>query len=408
MTFEGWREQARAYASAGIEPQQLMWADSQDTLFEPPLITNAKPVRVPKEFLELAGLVALHREEKKWSLLYRVLYRLTHGEKELLLIEIDDDVRQLTLMRKEVTRDMHKMKAFVRFRKVGEDYIAWHRPDHLIVERMAPWFVARFGAMRWTILTPDRTAHWDTNGLRLGPGARRSDAPDGDALEELWKSYYAAIFNPARVNVKAMVKELPIRHWATLPEAELIPGLLADASRREQTMCAIERQSAAPYIPAEKELPVLREAVQGCRGCDLWETATQAVFGEGPQDASLMFVAEQPGDQEDRRGRHLSVRQGRSSIELCRRRYPTRARLRYQRGEAFSLRGKGKAPHPSNRYEVTGSGLPALVGSGTRLVRPKLVVAMGRTAALSVIGREVRLLQERGKILKATGMLRPR
>ena len=137
-------------------------------------------------------------------------------------------------MQKAVTRDVHKMKAFVRFRRVessddSENYIAWHRPDHRIVRLAAPFFARRFKGMNWTILTPDESVTWDQNDLHYGPGVPASEAPDDDVLEELWKTYYASIFNPARVKVATMKREMPVRHWPTLPEAELIEELLQQA-----------------------------------------------------------------------------------------------------------------------------------------------------------------------------------
>ncbi len=98
--------------------------------------------------MELAKIVALHRDERRWALLYRVLYRITHEERDLLKIDIDDDVRELRLMEKAVRRDMHKMTAFVRFRRVAgsepEQFVAWHRPDHYIVEQMGPLVCGAF------------------------------------------------------------------------------------------------------------------------------------------------------------------------------------------------------------------------------------------------------------------------
>jgi DNA polymerase len=238
--FVSFRATARTLLAAGVPPDQVAWGDS---LFasSPDLPNEANPVAVPRDFLQLAETVALHRDPVKWPLLYRVLYRLTHGERNLLKVDVDDDVRALLLMEKALRRDVHKMTAFVRFRRVRdaepEYFVAWHRPDHYIMERMAPWFRNRFGSFRWSILTPDRSAHWDLANLTFGPGVPRSDAPDEDALEDLWRDYYRSIFNPARVKVKAMKAEMPVRHWATLPETQIIGNLLdhwelADGSRR--------------------------------------------------------------------------------------------------------------------------------------------------------------------------------
>src|SRR5690606_32641675 len=112
--------------------------------------------------------------------------------------------------------------------------------------------------------------------------------------------------------------EMPVKYWRNLPEAELIPSLIRTARDREQKM--LEREASQPpsrhlrqaarsaETAAGGARPVAslaeaREEVQACRRCPLHEMATQAVFGEGPARADVMFVGEQPGDQEDLAGR---------------------------------------------------------------------------------------------------------
>jgi uracil-DNA glycosylase len=245
QTFEGWRDAARRFIAADVAPSEVRWSDDlqQTTLFEQQLLpqTQAAPFTVPKEFIELARSVACHRDASRWNLLYRTLWRLLHGQPHLLQITTDDDIYALHQMQKAVSRDVHKMKAFVRFRKVideegNENYIAWHRPDHRIVRLAAPFFSRRFQAMNWSILTPDESVVWDQQTLQYGPGVPASQAPDGDALEELWKTYYASIFNPARVKIAMMKREMPVRHWPTLPEAALIDELLEQAPGRLAAM----------------------------------------------------------------------------------------------------------------------------------------------------------------------------
>ena len=136
-------------------------------------------------------------------------------------------------MAHQVTRDQHKMKAFVRFRTIerGDDqpplHVAWFEPDHHIVEATAPFFARRFAQMHWSILTPLRSVSWDGTELHFGPGASRDDAPDADAGESLWLTYYRSIFNPARLKLAMMRKEMPTRYWKNLPEATLIQPLSA-------------------------------------------------------------------------------------------------------------------------------------------------------------------------------------
>jgi DNA polymerase len=136
-------------------------------------------------------------------------------------------------MAKAVRRDIHKFHAFVRFRRSEFDdkeiFIAWHEPRHFTVELAAPFFARRFGAMYFSILTPKGCAHWDLDRLTFSPAVDRSFAPAQDEAEDFWLLYYRSIFNPFRLKTNAMKRELPVRHWPTLPEAVLIPELIRDA-----------------------------------------------------------------------------------------------------------------------------------------------------------------------------------
>ena len=209
-------------------------------------------------------------------------------------------------MRKAIRNDIHKMRAFVRFRRVMQDdieqYVAWYRPDHYILGANERFFVERFGAMHWAILTPDGSLVWDTQQVRYGPGVPRSEAPAEDELEDLWRAYYASIYNPARRNLDAMRAQLPVRRWQDLPESRLIPELVRLSPGRVESMIDARPASASEFIPRDADLPLLREAVHHCRACELCALATQPVFGEGPPDARILVVGEQPGDEEDHTG----------------------------------------------------------------------------------------------------------
>ena len=116
--FASWREEARRLLGAGVGPEDVQWNGG---LFAETLAARpAARFSIPQEFLSIARNVS-HRDENRWALLYRVLWRLTHGERNLLRILVDDDVRELRLMAGAVGRDMHKMTAFVRFRRVESE-----------------------------------------------------------------------------------------------------------------------------------------------------------------------------------------------------------------------------------------------------------------------------------------------
>lgn len=316
--FKEWRDKARQLLHAEIEPSHIVWNDlpQQDNLFghtveqEIPEVVHATPLNVPAEFLKLAEIVSLHRSSERFHLLYTMLWRLVHEEKNLLKILSDPLTNKLMLMHKSIQRDVHKTKAFVRFRQTVDEqgnahYIAWHKPDHYSLRLSAPFFQRRFEVMKWTILTPDESVYWDGEHLHFGPGASVHEAPKGDHMEMLWKEFYRAIFNPARIKIKAMKKEMPVRHWATLPEASIIPELLAEAPERVQKMIAHQEGhalSAIDFMPAKRDLLSLRAAAQSCKGCPLHCEATQTVFGSGPEHARLVLVGEQPGDEEDKAG----------------------------------------------------------------------------------------------------------
>ena len=232
----------------------------------------------------------------------------------------DPLIDRLEKLAKEVRRDVHKMHAFVRFREVGQPdgttrFIAFFEPDHHIVRHTAGFFVRRFTNMRWSILTPELSIHWDGETLSEGPGATRSEAPGGDPLEAMWKTYYASIFNPARLKVGAMLKEMPKKYWRNMPETSFVQPLIASARNRELEMIdrAAAKEGLKEASEAERRIEpggnlrqsweALFKEARGCTRCDLYKHATQTVFGEGPLDASIMFVGEQPGEQEDVAGR---------------------------------------------------------------------------------------------------------
>ncbi len=269
-TLAGWREAARALLAAETPPHDVLWsgegeAPLLDGLEEAPTRASGddpedahgQARRVPRALLELVEAAACFRDPERWALFYRLVWRVTHGERHLLQVASDPDVHRLLRMEKAVRREIHKMHAFVRFRAVRAEgeaepcYVAWFEPEHPVVERATPFFAQRFAAMRWSILTPERCAHWDGEALAFTPGLPRSAAPDADELEELWRTYYAHTFNPARLRPSAMRAEMPKRYWRNLPEAALIPELVHGAPSRVRRMIeAAEPESTGRTRPA--------------------------------------------------------------------------------------------------------------------------------------------------------------
>jgi uracil-DNA glycosylase family protein len=155
--------------------------------------------------------------------------------------------------------------------------------------------------------------------------------------------------------------------------------------------------SAAEYIPEKPTLTRLRAAAAACRGCDLYKHATQTVFGEGTAHAPLMLVGEQPGDLEDRQGRPFVGPAGKLLHDALRAAgidendaYVTNAVKHFK----FVERGKRRIHAPPKRTEVKACmpWLEAEIGA----VHPRLVVALGATAAKALLGPAFRVTESRG------------
>jgi DNA polymerase len=233
--FASWRIAARGLLEENVAPDEIIWTSGeQASLFNEGGKGTGRGFAVPRSFLKLAADAACYDDDAKWPLLYRILFRIKHEDRNLLSIESDEDMRHALMMQKAVKRDIHKFHAFVRFRTVDVDgeeiYTAWHEPQHWTVEEATPFFARRFGAMRWSILTPKGCAHWDLKELTFSPAVTRDHAPQEDATEEFWLTYYRSIFNPFRLSLKTMKQEMPVRHWQTLPEAALIREMVRETN----------------------------------------------------------------------------------------------------------------------------------------------------------------------------------
>ncbi|WP_375397116.1 UdgX family uracil-DNA binding protein [uncultured Sphingomonas sp.] len=402
--FTGWRDAVRALVIAGVAPDQVTWqvGETASDLFgdgSPPAGTPVGAFSVPRAFIDLARNAILHHDPERFALLHRLLTRL--GDRPRLLDDQADPlVRTAEALAKAVRRDIHKMRAFVRFREMADDagarYVAWFEPEHHIVRANAGFFVERFAAMRWSILTPGLSIHWDGAMLGEGPGATKRDAPDGDPVEDVWRTYYASIFNPARVKVAAMLKEMPRKYWKNMPETTLVPQLIASAQAREAGMVQAARVKAGSNV--EGAWAALRDEAAACTRCPLHRQATQTVFGEGPVDAAMMFVGEQPGDQEDLAGQPFVGPAGQVFDRALAEAGVDRARIYVSNAVKhfkFEQRGKRRIHAKPNGPEI--DACRWWIEQEVMLVRPQVTVALGATAARSLLGRTVTIGRERGR-----------
>jgi len=425
-TVAAWREAARALALADVPAEAVVWrvGSGGGDLFatQRPALPDALP-GAPNQTLSLprtavSGLktALCHSDPERFARAYGILLRLvagtlTWGERR------DRPMHTLLAQEKAVRRDIHKMHAFVRFRELPAEgprrrFGAWFEPDHPIVEAASPFFARRFGDMDFTIATPTLTARFMDGALTFTE-TEDTARPPADATEDLWRAYFVSIFNPARLKPKAMQAEMPKKYWSNLPEAALIKDLVRTAAPRANAMraslptepprrAAVARQMAARPLPpevAEDSLPALRRAAEACTRCPLHRDATQTVFGEGPTDAALMLVGEQPGDQEDLAGRPFVGPAGKLLDAALAEAGLNRAALYLTNAVKhfkFAPRGKRRIHQRPEPGEV--ATCRAWLEGEVARVAPRLLVALGATAAHALTGDGTALLKRRGTI----------
>jgi DNA polymerase len=205
----GFREEARALLAHQVPPEAVHWhtaeAQNSDQFADPAAadhrgrgIPKAASAIVPASFLRLCEVVVLHNDPERFALLYRLLWRLVH-EPGLRNNPVDPDMLHAHQMGQAVRRDLHKMKAFLRFRPIHDGgsepiQLAWFEPTHHIVEAIGPWFAKRAPAMRWAIVTPDRSVEYDGRQLHFAPGLPRAQAPAPEASDDTWRTCYYNVF----------------------------------------------------------------------------------------------------------------------------------------------------------------------------------------------------------------------
>ena len=479
VDWPGFSRAVRALRAESIAPEHVRWRVGgdqglADDLFDPAVERGAgelpagPALALPRSFVDAAREVFLHVDPSRWPLIHRLALRIA-DDAQAWLDPLHDDRLQFERFHREVRREIHKMHAFVRFRRLEDPqagrfddaferdldaafdrealrqpvrHVAWFEPAHHVLEAAAPFFARRFATMRWAILTPRASVEWDGRALAFGPGARREDAPAADAGEALWLAYYRSIFNPARMKVAMMKKEMPVRFWKNLPEAAAVPELLAQAPQRQQRMVdagglARSRRRGQVTVagrgepadlgagdapgtshehdasdallvgaPMTMTLDALARHVGRCRDCPGADAATQAVFGEGRAGARVMIVGEQPGDLEDLRGQPFQGPAGQLLRAAMRELgWPSDALYLTNAVKHFhhELRGKRRLHKTPGQQEAMAClhWLEAEIAA----LRPQAILALGSTAARSLLGAHVPIVANEGRWLaRADGM----
>ena len=250
-------------------------------------------------------------------------------------------------------------------------------------------------------------------GVSITPGVDKASAPSEDRLEETWLSYYASIFNPARLKIKAMQAEMPKKYWKNLPEAKLIAPLIAKSGQSTTAMIADAATDAKPtpqrrepampkiQIAPSGSLEALRDEAAECRACPLWEDATQTRVrrrtADGPADDGGRATRRQgrprrasrssarPGQMLDRALKEAGIDRG-----LV---YVTNAVKHFK----FVPRGKIRLHQKPNVSEL--KACRPWYQRERDAIAPDLVVALGATAAHGVLGKATPVNANRGRLI---------
>ncbi len=380
--WDGWRAATRALVLAGVPPDQVQWQVAPKRARIPTEASGS--FGISRALVALAGLAIQARDPRRFEELYRVVWR-THNGERVLDDRADPDTRLAQGLALSVRAEQHRMRAQLRYLPVHERggirYVAWYRPAHFVLEADAQLLARRFHGLAVSILTPDGSAHWDQDGLRLGPEVDPASVPDDAGLSAYWLSYGAEVMAAAQ-------------RGSSIPEAEL----LGDEPWPP------DRPALGPVVMQAGTDPGIETAwheAADCRRCHLWEPATQTVFGEGPAGARVMLIGEQPGDQEDVIGRPfvgpagLMLDRAMEEAGIDRRgTYVTNAVKHFK----FTPRGKRRLHQTPEAPEIQACRFWLDV-ERVRLA-PSLVVLLGVTAARAVLGRAVTIGRERGRPIR--------
>ena len=426
--FAGWREAARALLAQDVAPRGRRsgaWAASAD-LFGGRRSAGTAAERAACRRAAFARAARLHRARRtrrlprrpgRFALLYRLLWRL-RDDHDLLSRTTDDDVfraprhgedRAARAPQDEGVRALPRDRATRR----GALFVAWFEPEHHIVELHRA--VLRAALRQHALVDPDAAGQRPLGRRRACASVRapsKADAPGGDALEDHWRTYYASIFNPARLKVERdeerdadELLEEPARERADRRRS------VREAAQREMQMIAAEP------TPEPRRAQIILDRMKQGRGSKIrqkrrrgpqrarrrcarrrWaavaarcgENATQTVFGEGPGERRFHVrrrTARRPG-RSCGPGRSSAPRASCSTSALEEagidraRAYVTNAVKHFK----FEPRGKRRLHKTPNAGEI--QRLPLVAGEGNRLcVQPKLVVALGATRAPQPHGR---------------------
>ena len=374
--WTGWRRAARSFVLAGVEPANLTWivGGTGDPIPEP-----GQGFTLTRNLVSLAVQAFQAREPERFGLLYTLVWRAHHGGLSPDARD-DPDLRIARRWALAVRADAHRMRTHIRYAPMPSDgqphFLGWYEPEHFVLEGNARLLARRDPASSFTIVTPDGTAHHDQAGLRFGQGLKHPS--DDDTLLAWWEHHHETILQFAGPG-------------DGLPEAEEL----------DEDPRPLDLPPLGPVVltrsPTRAAQDLERDA-RRCERCELYGPATQTVFGEGPGSARVMFIGEQPGDQEDVIGRAFvgpagqlldrAFEEARIDRRLI---YVTNAVKHFK----FSQRGRRRIHQSPSPHEIEICRF--WLDAERAAMNPTLIVLLGGSAGRAILGRPVSVMRERGR-----------
>ncbi|CAE6891506.1 UdgX family uracil-DNA binding protein [Paraburkholderia domus] len=448
LSFTAWRRAARALLRQGVEPSQIEWVESGDEREAPgtagiasvatpgapdtesdPATTGASGIgttalaapAIPRELLSWLKTAACFRAPDRWALLYRILWRWTHGERHVLDLN-DADGALLDQRIRAVEHETEDLLTLTLFRRrdpsMGPpEFVGWYEPHHDLLERAAARFAERMGDSTWMLATPYGAVLWNGMLLRIGrPAAEEREhaahaLPEstmtGEAItstptEALWLAYYASAFN-------AQPSPVPLRYWRMPPAGPPLPARLARERSRLGAQSAPVTVPPTPPVEYSAMTPPLQEPtgpLGTCRRCALWRNAKHAVAGAGAAHAAIMVVGEQPGEYENQHGEPFTGPAGQLLDAVLARAGLTREALyltyavKHYKWETLDQQRVHRTPAP-REVEACQYWLEKEL---TRIA-PRVVVTLGATALKALTGAHVNLSEYLGQTIAHDGRL---
>lgn len=375
--YPAFREVARRLLTADLPPSevslvpggpaQVVLTGEDDGL--PPAVEGVGPITVPLAFVRRAARVLCHRDPAALDLTYRLLWRVTHGERRILADPAHADVQAFLQREEAVVRDVHAFVAAARFAPTPgpprPGLIAQHAPAHRTARLAAARFVSQLRGRAFVLATPDEVVLFDGAELTFGPPP---EAPLGPKeLGPWWPGYYAEHAD-ALGSLPEPGELFALREAAPWPGPPVAPG---------------------PAVPVGAGLGPLEAGAAGCLACPRGRRGG-FVFGDGPVGAALMLVAGQPEPGDAAAGRPLTGPAGQALERALHAAGVERARIYV----TLALKHEGGRPESADLVACR-----AWLEAEIRAVAPRALVLLGPAAGWALLGPAAQNPARQGQLL---------